>query len=160
MGIPTYPTAEGATTSGAQLTPQPNGAVTSITVPDTQSHFGSYEAKVWLPPQYFTDARAHFPVIILAHGNPGQPTDWLTAAGAPTSALAVASSGKPVILVMPVVLQTAISGDSLCVDSASQGNVETYIVKDVVAAVDDQLRTKSTPSSAVSAGSPWAGSAP
>ncbi len=145
LGIPTYPTTEGATTAGAQLTPQPNGAVATIEIPDTYSHFGSYEAKVWLPPQYFTDSRAHFPVMILAHGNPGQPTDWLTSAGAPTSALAVASAGKPVILVMPVVLQNAISGDSLCVDSASQGTVETYLVKDVVTAVDDQLRTRVDP---------------
>jgi len=145
MGVPTYPTAEGGEATGAQVTPQPNGAVTTITIPDTQSHFGSHEAKVWLPPQYFTNPRAHFPVIILAHGNPGQPTDWLTSAGGPASALAVASSGKPVILVMPVVLQSAVTGDSLCVDTATQGDVETYLVKDVVAAVDHQLRTNVDP---------------
>ena len=38
-------------------------------------------AKVWLPPQYFTNPRQHFPVVYLLHGNPGRPTDWLTAAG-------------------------------------------------------------------------------
>lgn len=142
-GIPTYPTTDGANVEGGTQ-PQPNGAVTKISVPDTASHFGSYQADVWLPPQYFTDPRAHFPVIVLAHGNPGQGTDWLTSAGAPASALAVAAAGHPVILVMPEVIRNAVTGDSLCVDTESQGNVETYLVKDVVAAVDSQLRTNAT----------------
>ena len=38
-------------------------------------------------------------------------------------------------------LQTP-TGDSLCVDTASQGHAETYVVEDVVAAVDGQLRTR------------------
>ena len=41
---------------------------------------------------------------------------------------------------MPTVLQEP-DGDSLCVDTALEGNAETYVVKDVVAAADAQLRT-------------------
>jgi S-formylglutathione hydrolase FrmB len=145
FGIPTYPVSDGAPISGPSAQPQPDGTVTTIQIPDTQSHFGAFDAKVWLPPQYFTDTRAHFPVMLLIAGNPGLNTDWLTSASAASTGLAVAKSGKPVILVMPTVLRDRAFGDSLCLDTASQGNVETYVVKDVVAAVDDQLRTKVDP---------------
>ena len=140
FGIPTYPTVDG-NASGSNLQPQPEGAVTQLSIPDTQSKFGNYPAKVWLPPQYFTDSRAHFPVVILAHGNPSDNNAWLQASNAAGTGLKVAQSGKPVILVMPQVLQNTVTGDSLCVDTPSQGNAETYITKDVIAAVDSQLRT-------------------
>jgi enterochelin esterase-like enzyme len=139
LGMPTYPTVDG-TTSGPDVQQQPNGAVMPITVPDTASHFGSYQAQVWLPPQYFSDSRQHFPVVYLMHGNPGATTDWLTSGSAASTGLSVAQAGKPVILVMPESLQS-FAGDSLCVDTQSQGNAETYLTKDVIAAVDSQLRT-------------------
>lgn len=137
-GIASYDTIE-----GNEVPPdvaEPNGVVFSMRVPDTQSHFGSFDAKVWLPPQYFSDQRAHFPVVILTHGNPGNNRQWLGEGDAANTGLAVARSGHPVILVFPTVLQRP-DGDSLCVDTPSQGNAETYIVQDVVAAADSQLRT-------------------
>ncbi len=140
LGMPTYPTITG-NVSGPDVKPQPNGATTQITVPDTASKFGTYQAQVWLPPQYFTNTRQHFPVVYLLHGNPGQPTDWLTSAGGAATFLNVANSGHPAIIVMPEDIQNNISGDSLCVDSASQGNAETYITKDVIAAIDQNFRT-------------------
>lgn len=140
LGVPTYPTVDGDA-SGPDVQPQPNGAVTQISIPDTQSKFGSFDAQVWLPPQYFTNPRMHFPVVYLLHGNPGQATDWLTGAAAAQTGLSVAQGGRPVILVMPEDIQNNITGDSLCVDSPSQGNAETYITKDVIAAVDTKLRT-------------------
>jgi S-formylglutathione hydrolase FrmB len=140
LGIPTYPTIDG-NTSGPSVQPQPNGAVTAISIPDTQSKFGSYEAQVWLPPQYFTNPRQHFPVVYLLHGNPGQPTDWLTSAGGAATFLSVAQSGRPLIIVMAEDLQNNVTGDSLCVDTASQGNAETYITQDVIAGIDSKLRT-------------------
>ena len=140
LGIPTYPTVDG-NVSGPDVKQQPNGAVTHITVPDTASKFGTFDAQVWLPPQYFSNPRQHFSVVYLLHGNPGQPTDWLTSAGGAATFLRVAQSGKPVIVVMPEDIQNNISGDSLCVDSASQGNAETYITKDVIAAIDTHFRT-------------------
>ena len=114
--------------------------MTHITVPDTASKFGTFDAQVWLPPQYFSNPRQHFPVVYLLHGNPGTPTDWLTSAGGAATCLSVAQSGKPVIIVMPEDLQSLL-GDSLCVDTASQGNAETYITKDVIAAIDTKFRT-------------------
>lgn len=138
-GIPSYPTADG--TQVPTDVAQPNGLVISMPVPDTRSHFGTYDAKVWLPPQYFTDHRKHFPVLIFAHGNPGANDSWLTAGGAAAAGLSVAQSGQPVIMVFPTVLQNNLTGDSLCVDTQSEGNAETYITQDVIAAVDTRLRT-------------------
>ncbi len=143
LGIPTYPTVDG-TVTGTDVKPQPNGAVTQISVPDTASGFGSFAAQVWLPPQYFTNPRQHFPVVYLLHGNPGQPTDWLTAAGGAATFLSVAQAGRPLIIVMAQDIQNNITGDSLCVDTQSQGNAETYITKDVLKAVDDEFRTDAT----------------
>ncbi len=139
LGVPTYPTVDG-TVSGPDVQQQPNGAVTHITVPDTASKFGTFDAQVWLPPQYFSNPRQHFSVVYLLHGNPGTPTDWLTSAGGAATFLSVAQSGKPVIIVMPEDLQSLL-GDSLCVDTASQGNAATYITKDVIAAIDTKFRT-------------------
>ena len=141
FGVPTYPTVDG-NASGPALQPQPNGAVTTISIPDTNSHFGQFEANVWLPPQYFTDPRAHFPVILLLHGNPGGNSDWLNGSAAAETGLASAQAGKPVILVFPTVLQSGVTGDSLCLDTASQGNAETYLLKDVVPTIDNSFRTK------------------
>jgi S-formylglutathione hydrolase FrmB len=141
LGVPTYPTVDG-NASGQQVQQQPNGAVTTISIPDTNSHFGQFDANVWLPPQYFSDPRAHFPVVLLLHGNPGSNNDWLNGSFAAQTGLAAAQSGKPVILVFPVTLQNSITGDSLCLDTASQGNAETYLLKDVVPTIDTKFRTE------------------
>ena len=139
FGIPAYPTG-----SGAQVTPgvlQPNGVVVPITINDKASQFGVTEAKVFLPPQYFSDPRAHFPVMVLIHGNPGDNQNWTGPGQAPETGLAVAQQGKPVIIVMPTVLQDSVTDDTLCINTAAEGNAETYVVEDVVNSVDAQLRT-------------------
>ena len=53
------------------------GAAARISVPDTRSHFGVFDAQVYLPPQYFREPERRFPVVVLTHGNPGASTDWL-----------------------------------------------------------------------------------
>ena len=172
FGIPTYPTLDGIATAPTvqpqpttpapsptvepqptspapsptpTVQPQPNGLVTKINIPDTNSHFGQFDANVWLPPQYFTDSRAHFPVILLIHGNPGSNNDWLNGSFAADTGLASAQAGKPVILVFPTVLQNGFTGDSLCLDTASNGNAETYLLKDVVPTIDNTFRTNVDP---------------
>lgn len=138
IGRPQYPMVDRLhPTSNVELE---RGAAARISVPDTASHFGAFDAQVYLPPQYFTERDRRFPVVVLTHGNPGRSTDWLGSGSAAETGLAVARAGHPVILVMPTVLQEP-DGDSLCVDTQSQGNAETYVVKDVVAAADTQLRT-------------------
>ncbi len=140
LGVSRYP----APTSVEAEDDVENGALASIPVPDTASHFGAFDAQVWLPPQYFTQPTTRFPVAILMHGNPGRSTDWLDGGSAAETGLASSRAGHPVILVFPTVLQDPY-GDSLCVNTALQGNAETYVVQDVVAAVDGQLRTRADP---------------
>lgn len=163
FGVATYPTTGGTATgpaaqptgtaSSSTVQPQPtatpsspsvqhpDGIVTTISIPDTNSHFGRFDANVWLPPQYFTDTRAHFPVILLLHGNPGGNRDWLNGSFAAQTGLTSAQAGKPVILVFPTVLRSGATSDSLCLDTASQGNAETYLLKDVVPTIDNTFRT-------------------
>ena len=83
----------------------------TITVPDTASHFGSYEAQVWLPPQYFSDSAPALPGRLSAAREPRRNhrlADLRPAARPPVSR--VAQAGKPVILVMPEDLQNSFTG--------------------------------------------------
>ena len=144
LGVPTYSTVTG-NASGPDVKQQPNGAVTTINIPDTNSSFGKFDANVWLPPQYFSDQNARFPVILLLHGNPGSNNDWLNGSYAAETGLASAKAGKPVILVFPTVLQNGFTGDSLCLDTASNGNAETYLLKDVIPTIDSNFRTNVDP---------------
>ena len=139
-GTPRYPSVDELQQHPTSNLELERGATARISVPDTASHFGVFDAQIYLPPQYFTETNRRFPVVILTHGNPGRSTDWLDDGSAAQTGLTVAQSGHPVILVMPTVLQEPY-GDSLCVDTALEGNAETYVVKDVVAAADTQLRT-------------------
>ena len=160
LGIPTYPTVDGNVTR-PRVKPQPNGAVTKINVPDTASQFGSFEANVWLPPQYFTDPRAHFPVVYLLHGNPG--ADHRLADSAAAAADRPGRGARPASRSSsscPTVLQNGVTGDSLCVDTESQGNAETYLTKDVIAAIDNNSAPAPTPSTGPSAACRWAATAP
>jgi enterochelin esterase-like enzyme len=118
----------------------PRGAVVTIRVPDAGVGFPGGRALVYLPPQYFTDPTARFPVVYLLHGSPGIPVDWLRGGGAANAGLGAAVRGEPQILVMPHLSRNWLD-DSECVDGAHM-KVETYVVTDLLPAVDSQLRTK------------------
>ena len=117
----------------------PDGAVVTIAVPDAGVGFSGNSALVYLPPQYFTESAARFPVVYLLHGSPGIPVDWLRGADAAKAGERVAAAGGPQILVMPHLSRDWLD-DSECVDGAHT-RVETYVVRDLVPAVDSQLRT-------------------
>jgi enterochelin esterase-like enzyme len=118
----------------------PHGAVGSIEVPDTGVGFAAKRALVYLPPEYFADPQLRFPVTYLFHGSPGVAIDWLRGAGAARAGDLASRKGEPQILVMPTVSRSWLD-DSECVDGAHM-RVETYVVGDLVPAVDAQLRTK------------------
>ncbi|MGH8889755.1 MAG: alpha/beta hydrolase [Acidothermaceae bacterium] len=118
----------------------PKGAVISIPTPDAGIGFRAASVLVYLPPQYFTESDARFPVTYLLHGSPGIPIDWLRGAGAATAGDRAAVAGEPQILVMPTLSRDWLD-DSECVDGAHT-QVETYVIDDLVPAVDTQLRTR------------------
>jgi enterochelin esterase-like enzyme len=126
------------------------GAVVTLTISDVGVGFDARRALVYLPPQYFSNPDERFPVVYLLHGSPGMPVDWLRAGGAATAGLAAARSGHPQILVMPHLSRNWLD-DSECVDGAHM-LVETYVVNDLVPAIDQQLRTMAEPAARAVAG--------
>jgi enterochelin esterase-like enzyme len=105
---------------------------------------------VYLPPQYFTDPAARFPVVYLFHGSPGQPSDWFHAGEAAREGQQVASLGRPAIVVAPR-MSRSWTDDPECVDG-SREKVETHLIRDVIPTVDSTLRTEPTRDGRIFAG--------
>ncbi|KPM51822.1 esterase [Frankia sp. R43] len=146
LGVKSWPTAS----ADAALAPgsgrrYPDGVVIELPITGTHSGFGTRDAMIYLPPQYFTEPRARFPVVYLLHGSPGVPTDWFRggeAAQIGADAAAGRSPGRgpqPAILVAPRVSRGWLD-DSECVDGATE-HVETYVIQDVIPTIDARLRS-------------------
>jgi enterochelin esterase-like enzyme len=118
------------------------GYTVHVSIPGTASGFDAREAYVWLPPAFFADPAPALPVLLMIHGTPGAPEDWLVGgrAGQVADDFAADHQGLAPILVAPDA-----SGDDFtdteCVDS-SRGQVETYLTTDVPDFVDDTFGTR------------------
>jgi enterochelin esterase-like enzyme len=140
VGVTSWPTA--STRDARAQVPirsHRHGSVITLPIIGTHSGFGTHGALVYLPPQYFTDPRARFPVVYLLHGSPGAPVDWYRANQAATVGALLAGTGRPAILVAPRVSHDWLD-DSECVDRPHE-HIETYLIDDVIPTVDTQLRT-------------------
>ena len=117
------------------------GTVVALPIPGTRSGFAARPAQVYLPPAWSAPRQAPLPVVLLLHGTPGDPTDWVEGgrAGATADAWAARHGGVAPVLVMPDINGT-LTGDTECVDSPL-GAVETYLTVDVPAAVGRELGT-------------------
>lgn len=122
------------------LRPHPHGEVVTFDVPDRGSGFGASDALVWLPPQYFSEPDARFPVVYLFHGSPGVPADWFQGGRAAEAGLAAARQGEPAIIVAPRMSHGWLD-DPECVDGIHT-KVDSHFVLDVVPTVDSTLRTR------------------
>ena len=118
------------------------GAVVPLHLPATRSGVDARDAQVYLPPVWFARPRPALPVVVLLHGTPGAPTDWVEGGRAAVSADAWAArhDGRAPVLVMPDV-NGSVTGDSECADSP-RGDWETYLTADVPAAVVRILGTQ------------------
>jgi S-formylglutathione hydrolase FrmB len=121
-----------------------NGIVAPMTIPPTASGFAARPALVYVPPAWFGRPRPKLPVVVLLHGTPGAPQDWLDGgqAAAASDAYAKAHGGRAPILVMPDVNGT-VDADTECVDSPA-GKAETYLTEDVPRFVQKTFRTQPT----------------
>jgi S-formylglutathione hydrolase FrmB len=144
--LDTFPTV-GAFLGGAPATPEPTpglpptGQVVPVAIPADRSGFAARQALVYLPPAWFAEPRPELPVIVLLHGAPGGPEDWVDpgAAARTADAWAQEHGGVAPVLVIPDV--TGVDGAARgCVDSPA-GNVETYLTEDVPAAMQEQFST-------------------
>jgi S-formylglutathione hydrolase FrmB len=119
-----------------------HGAVVSVELPAPRSHFVARPAEVYLPPDWFARSRPALPVVLLLHGSPGSPTDWLVGgeAAETADAWAAAHGGRAPVLVMPDINGSP-TADTECVDGP-RGNAETYLTEDVPRAVERMAGTQ------------------
>ncbi|HEY6531958.1 MAG TPA: alpha/beta hydrolase-fold protein [Acidimicrobiales bacterium] len=115
------------------------GSTLHVAIPGTTSGFDARDAYLYVPPAFFADPAPTLPVLMLLHGTPGGPEDWLVGGEADqvADAFAARNDGKAPILVMP----DATGGDfadTECVDS-SRGHAETYLTVDVANYVSHTL---------------------
>ncbi|MET8794900.1 alpha/beta hydrolase-fold protein [Nocardia sp. NPDC004568] len=107
------------------------GAVTRAAVPGAVSRFPAREARIYLPPAYFTDPRPALPVLVLLAGQPGGTDDWLV--GGRLTRIMDAYAADHRGLTPVVVLADGTGGrlaNPLCADSRL-GNAATYLSVDV-----------------------------
>jgi S-formylglutathione hydrolase FrmB len=119
------------------------GAVQAITV--TSAALGGWPDPVLvvLPPGYASHPRLRYPVLYLLHGVPGLPDQFLNVGQAATAEATLVAEGrmKPVILVMPAGSRSFLA-DQEWADGIRPGSGwETFIARDLVAAIDARYRT-------------------
>lgn len=138
FGVPPYDVGTDAQLANPQGN-WPRGQVIETSIPGTSSGVGDRFAMVYLPPQYYSDPSATFPVIYALHGTPGVedprgedagPYDIFVNADADNPALAAAKAGRPVVVIAPVV--SPMSMDTECVDGP-MGKWQTYLTVDIPA---------------------------
>ncbi len=95
---------------------------------------------IYLPPSYaFSNKR--YPVVYVLHNSFGSPSDEY-AGGARGAADQLARSGQDLILVFPDC--TSRLGGCRYLSSATNGDYETYLAKELVAQIDSTYRTLAT----------------
>jgi S-formylglutathione hydrolase FrmB len=121
------------------------GLVVAQDIPGAESGFDARDAQIYLPPAYFAKPKPQLPVLMMFHGDPGQPTDWVEGGNIAVTANAYAkqNNGTAPIIVMPDI-NGGVASDTECVDG-SRGNAETYLTKDVRDAVIKQYSTATDP---------------
>lgn len=122
-----------------------SGAVVSAPIPAAASGFPAREARIYLPPAYFTDPRPALPVLVLLAGQPGSTEDWLVGGRLTQTMDSFAAEHDGLAPV--VVLADGTGGqfaNPLCMDSRL-GNAATYLTVDVPAWVKQNLQVDEDP---------------
>ncbi|CAO5237431.1 alpha/beta hydrolase [Frankia sp. AgKG'84/4] len=139
IGVKSWPASSSRVAAAdAPARAHPQGTVVTLRIPGVRSGFGAQQALVYLPPQYFSEPRARFPVVYLMHGSPGVPVDWFRADRAAQTGAWLAADHRAAILVAPR-LSHGWLDDSECVDRPGE-HIETYLVDDVIPTIDARLR--------------------
>lgn len=144
-----------ATTEATWVPPQDQpdaGSVYSVTIPGSVSGYKSNPALVYLPPAYLANpAAVNLPVLVLIHGQPGAPNDWLVGGQLKQmmDTFAAGHNGLAPVVVMPDASNAGNANWPLCMDSdiSSSG---TYLAVDLPAWVRQHL------ASGLNGGSQWA----
>lgn len=128
------------------------GVVSTVAIPGTVSGFAARPAWVYLPPAALVRNPPALPVLVLLHGQPGSPRDWIDAGQVPATMdrYATAHAGLAPVVVMPDPLGSALA-NPLCLDSRL-GNAQSYLARDVPAWVQAHLPVNTDPRSWAIAG--------
>ncbi|CAJ1580034.1 alpha/beta hydrolase [[Mycobacterium] wendilense] len=123
------------------------GKAASAPIPSPVSGFSARNAEIYLPPAYFADPRPQLPVLVLIAGQPGTPSDWLTAGNlvGTMDSFAAAHAGLAPVVVVPDGTGSEF-GDPLCLDSR-RGNADSYLSRDVPAWIRTYLTVDTDPHS-------------
>lgn len=98
-------------------------------IPNTSSGFNARPAGLYLPPAAKTANPPRLPLVVMLMGQPGNPDTQFI--GAVLDKYAAEHNGlAPIVVVADQIGPDQI--DTLCLDSKTYGNVESYIMKDVV----------------------------
>ncbi|MDY7542043.1 alpha/beta hydrolase [Cryobacterium sp. 5B3] len=112
------------------------GTIGSVRIPATASGFSARDAQVYLPPAALVPDAPALPFVLMMMGQPGDPDAGPIAAV--LDAFAAAHNGlAPIVLVADQLGDPDV--DSLCLDTAEYGRVETYLEQDVVSWARDNL---------------------
>ncbi|RFA22544.1 alpha/beta hydrolase [Subtercola boreus] len=117
------------------------GSLGTVSIPNTESGFLARTPLAYVPPAGLVDNKPKLPVIIQLNGQPGSP--GLDDPKVILDKLAAEHNGLGPIVVNPDQLGDD-SKDPLCLDT-SMGNVETYIMKDVVPWVKSHFAVSDNP---------------
>lgn len=117
------------------------GSVYSVEIPGDRSGYKSKPALIYLPPAYLAEpAAVNLPVLVLIHGQPGSPNDWLVGGdlAAMMDAFAAEHAGLAPVVVMPDASNADNAHWPLCLDSAVSKSA-TYLALDLPAWVQQHL---------------------
>ena len=98
-------------------------------IPATASGFVARDAGIYLPPAAKGPNAPQLPLVVLLMGQPGNPDPADIAAV--LDKYAAKNNGLAPIVIVPDQIGPS-QDDTLCLDSKRYGNVETYIMKDVL----------------------------
>jgi S-formylglutathione hydrolase FrmB len=128
------PLGQGAGTGGRIVELTIAGRASGMTMP----------AYVYLPAAYATGSE-RFPVIEATHGYPGSPKAWLSRLGAASYLDREIAAGRMAPTVVVFAYQTPITlVDTECTDLVHGPQAETYLTRDVPAAIEARFRVRST----------------
>ncbi|MCI4659114.1 alpha/beta hydrolase [Cryobacterium zhongshanensis] len=105
------------------------GSFGSVRIPATVSGFSARDAEVYLPPAALVPDAPALPFVLMMMGQPGDPDAGPIASV--LDAFAAAHNGlAPIVLVADQLGDPDV--DSLCLNTAEYGQVETYLERDVL----------------------------
>lgn len=149
--LPSMMTAEGARAQVVTAVPAPVGGARSVTLQRIKVHSpaiaGNLEGEaadrdviVVLPPSYGKDLKRRYPVVYALHGYSIGPEQWIKEIHVPQTVEGAFAKGAGEMIVVLPDSKTAYNG-SMYSSSATSGDFERFVARDLVAYVDVHYRT-------------------